>query len=208
MSADPSPAAQALPAAADPAAHAASDATLVQACRDGEPGAWERLVLRFERLIYTVPRRAGLGADDAADVFQTVFMRLHERLHALSQPERVQAWLVTTARRETLHLIQQRRRTVSIDAGADDGHEAIEPADPDPLPEELLESLQLQHRARFALQRLAEPCRSLLALLYGPDDAPPYSEVAKRLGMAIGSIGPTRARCLARLRELMGESPA
>lgn len=179
-----------------------SDAALVQACRDRVPGSWERLVQRFERLIYTVPRRAGLSVDEAADVFQTVFMRLHERLPGLTQPERVQAWLVTTARRETLHLLRERRRSVSL-GGADGESEPPEPADPDPLPEQLLETLQLQHRARSALQRLAEPCRSLLQLLYGEDDAPPYSAIAQQLGMAIGSIGPTRARCLGRLRELM-----
>lgn len=197
MSPEPAPALQAAPAAHSPE----SDAALVQACRDGVPGSWERLVQRFERLIYTVPRRAGLSADEAADVFQTVFMRLHERLPALTQPDRVQAWLVTTARRETLHLLRERRRSVPL--GADGESEPPEPADPDPLPEQLLETLQLQHRARSALQRLAEPCRSLLQLLYGEDDAPSYSAIAQQLGMAIGSIGPTRARCLGRLRELM-----
>lgn len=184
----------------------ASDAALVQACRDGEARAWERLVLRFERLIYTVPRRAGLGSDDAADVFQTVFMRLHQQLHALTQPERVQAWLVTTARRETLHLLRQRKRTTSLD-GADGDRETFEPIDPDPLPEELLETLQLQHRVRTALPQLGEPCRSLLETLYGQDEPPSYAAVAAQLGMAIGSIGPTRARCLARLRALLEASP-
>lgn len=185
-----------------------SDAELVAACRRGEARAWERLVLRFERLIYTVPRRAGLDADEAADVFQTVFVRLHEYLDALAQPERVQAWLVTTARRETLRRLRERARGVPLRSPTDDDEAgAIDPVDPDPLPEDLLDELQQRHRARTALDALHEPCRSLLGLLYGADDAPPYADIAARLGMPVGSIGPTRARCLAKLRDAMEQLP-
>jgi RNA polymerase sigma factor (sigma-70 family) len=188
-------------------ASTATDAELIDACRRGDARAWERLVQRFERLIFTVPRRAGLGADEAADVFQTVFLRLHEHLEALQQPERVQAWLVTTARRETLRLLYERRRSSALRmplAGGDEEMTAVaEVVDPDPLPEALLDELQQRHRARCALAQLAEPCRGLLGLLYGSDEAPPYAEIAARLGMPVGSIGPTRARCLAKLREAM-----
>jgi RNA polymerase sigma factor (sigma-70 family) len=194
------------------------DAELVAACRRGEPRAWERLVERFDRLIYTVPRRAGLGTDEAADVFQTVFLRLHEHLETLQQPERVRAWLVTTARRETLRLLEQRQRfpadrvALGGDAEGDgDGDGNVDPvnelADPDPLPETLLEELQQHHLARLALEDLGEPCRGLLGLLYGADEAPPYADIAARLGMPIGSIGPTRARCLAKLRAAMEGAP-
>lgn len=185
-----------------------SDADLIEACRHGSPRAWEHLVLRFERLIYTVPRRAGLSADEAADVFQTVFLRLHEHLDKLVQPDRVHAWLVTTARRETLRRLHERRRTVPLaapDAGGDgdDRRSEVELVDPDPLPDQLLDELQQRHRVRTALAALAEPCRSLLDLLYSRDEPPQYAEIAARLGLAVGSIGPTRARCLAKLRDLM-----
>jgi RNA polymerase sigma factor (sigma-70 family) len=196
-------------AAAPPSAppSPAGDAELIDACRRGDARAWERLVQRFERLIYTVPRRAGLGADEAADVFQTVFMRLHEHLDTLQQPERVQAWLVTTARRETLRLLHERQRSsaprLARGADDDDASAADDLPDPDPLPEALLDELQQRHRARCALEGLAEPCRTLLGLLYGSDEAPPYTEIAAQLGMPLGSIGPTRARCLGKLREAM-----
>ncbi len=200
----------AAPASAPPTPD--GDAELIGACRRGDARAWERLVHRFERLIYTVPRRAGLNADEAADVFQTVFMRLHQHLAALQQPERVQAWLVTTARRETLRLLHERQRS-SVERvpahrdGDDEADPAAELPDPDPLPEALLDELQQHHRARCALQALGEPCRGLLGLLYGADEAPAYAEIAARLGMPVGSIGPTRARCLAKLREAMEALP-
>lgn len=204
----PSPALASAAAASDASnATDATDAALVLACRAGTAHAWARLVGRFERLIYAVPRRAGLDVDEAADVFQTVFMRLHEHLQALAQPERVQAWLVTTARRETLRRLHERRRTVSLDGGDATSAGVAELADPDPLPDELLASLQLRHLARLALQRMAEPCRSLLGLLYGGEQAPPYAEIASRMGMPVGSIGPTRARCLARLRAMLESAP-
>ncbi|HXF45948.1 MAG TPA: sigma factor, partial [Burkholderiaceae bacterium] len=79
---------------ANESAAARDDAALVRACRAGDAHAWEQLVRRYERLIYTIPRRARLDADAAADVFQTVFERLHRHLDNLAQPERLQAWLV------------------------------------------------------------------------------------------------------------------
>lgn len=193
-----------MPASSDPIQDGRDDAALVHACRQGDTGAWERLVHRYRRLIYTIPRRARLGDADAADVFQTVFARLHENLDTLAQPERLQAWLVTTARRETLRLLRERARSVEDPAA---GAAAPEPVDPDPLPEALLEQLQLHHRVRQALERLPEPCRTLLGLLYGENEPPPYAEISARLDMPEGSIGPTRARCLAKLRRLLEESP-
>lgn len=180
------------------------DAALIGACRSGEAGAWERLVCRFERLIYTVARRGGLDAHEAGDVFQAVFLCLFEHLHTLTQPAQVQAWLVTTARRETIRRLRERQRMLPIGGDADEeGGGVAELVDPDPLPESQLEALQLQHRARTALEAMAEPCRTLLRLLYGTEDAPPYAEIAAGMGIPVGSIGPTRARCLAKLRAQM-----
>ena len=183
------------------------DAGLVEACRNSQPGAWEALVRRFEKLVYTVARRGGLNSEESADVFQAVFMRLHKRIETLEQPERIRAWLVTTARRETLRLLGERRRNPARGGTADRADEysgsEIEPVDPDPLPDQVLEELQLRHRVRVSLELLDEPCGTLLTLLYCGDTAVPYAEVAVRLGVPIGSIGPTRARCLAKLRKMM-----
>lgn len=179
------------------------DAELLARCREGSAAAWEALVHRYQRLIYTVVRRAGLDEHSAADVFQTVFERLGAHLDRIDQPERLQAWLVTTAKRETLRLLEQERRM----ARPADGGEADDPlaalADESPLPDELLARLQDEHRVRRALQRLDERSRQLLALLFLQDEPLAYADIAARLGISEGSIGPTRMRALAKLRELL-----
>jgi RNA polymerase sigma factor (sigma-70 family) len=177
------------------------DAQLVHACRQGDHRAWEQLVRRYERLIYTIPRRARLGADDAADVFQAVFQRLHEHLDRLQQPERLQAWLVTTARRETLRLLRERGRTVALTTADDDQTSDAPPpdlVDPDPLPDAVIEELQQRQRVRRALEALSAPCRSLFTLLYCENEPVPYAQISAQLNVPEGSIGPTRARCLAK----------
>lgn len=194
----------------DPSPEPASNAELVGSCKRGDPRAWEQLVQRFERLIFTIARRAGLSQDEAGDVFQTVFERLHRHLGRLTEPERVQAWLVTTAKRETLRLLREGRRTQPMSAlGSqdDDTEPSFEAGieDSGPLPQDLLEQLQLQHLARLALARLPEPCQTLLTLLYCGEEPTPYTEISRRLRMPAGSIGPTKARCLAKLRSQMIE---
>lgn len=186
-----------------------TDADLVAQCRQGRQAAWSTLVRRFQRLVYTVPRRAGLSDEQAADVFQFTFSRLFEYIDKLDDGARVHAWLVTTAKRETLRLLEQSRRFVDLatPAGGEDGGDAEDPlerlADPAPLPEALLGELQEQDRVRRALERLEPRHRQLLELLFLQDEAPPYAEIAARLGIAEGSIGPTRARALDKLRQLL-----
>ena len=119
----------------------------------------------------------------------------------------MRAWLVTTARRETLRLLEEGARTVSGDEPvADDGPTLLERvADESPLPEALLSDLQQHHRLREAVDRLEPRARQLVELLFLQEEPLPYSEIAARLGIAEGSIGPTRARVLAKLRALMQE---
>jgi RNA polymerase sigma factor (sigma-70 family) len=184
------------------------DATLVARCRAGDRQAWAALVRRYQRLVYTVPRRAGLSDADAADVFQTSFARLVEHLHRIDDPGRVRAWLVTTARRECLRLLEQRRRVVDLAGPADgDGEADDDPLarlpDPAPLPDAQLQALQEQDRVRRALQCLDARSRAFVELLFLHDPPLPYSEIAARLGIAEGSIGPTRARCLDKLRRAL-----
>jgi RNA polymerase sigma factor (sigma-70 family) len=185
-----------------------SDAELVQRCRAGQQTAWNHLVRRYQRLIFTVPRRAGLSEDQAADVFQVVFSRLFENLDRLDDASRVQAWLVTTAKRESLRMLEQARRIVDLApaTGADDdgGGDPLDRFAADtPLPETLLGDLQQQDRLARAVAQLDERTRQFVELLFLQDEPLPYSDIAARLGIAEGSIGPTRARCLDKLRNIL-----
>jgi RNA polymerase sigma factor (sigma-70 family) len=187
---------------------ALSDDDLIQRCRAGEAAAWSTLVRRYQRLIYTVPRRAGLDDGAAADVFQTCFQRLFEHLDRLDDASRVRAWLVTTAKRETLRLLERAQRMPLAEAATgahDDGAEdpLARVPDPAPLQDAQLSALQEHDRLRQAVDRLDPRARQFIELLFLQDEPLPYSEIAARLGIPEGSIGPTRARCLAKLRKLM-----
>jgi RNA polymerase sigma factor (sigma-70 family) len=182
-----------------------SDETLVLACRRGEAGAWDVLVNRYQRLIYTIPRRAGLDEDQVAEVFQRTFARLLENLDRIRQPRSIHAWLVTTARRETLQLLRLQRTEQSFSPDDHPDHELNNEELPDdrPLPNELLERLEEQHLIRTAMAAMDQRSRDLLTLLYYHPQPLSYAEIAATLDIPEGSVGPTRARCLMKLRRLL-----
>ena len=175
-----------------------TDEQLLLACRRGDEGAWEALVRRYQRLIYAVPRRAGLDEDAAAEIFQDVFATLVENLDSIEQPSRLQAWLVTTAKRKTWRMVSRSKTTRSF-ADEEGEDEVAQLAADGLLPDEALARLEEQHLVRAALQELDERCRTLLEMLFYRPEPPPYSEIAAALGTSEGSIGPTRARCLKKL---------
>jgi RNA polymerase sigma factor (sigma-70 family) len=183
----------------------AEDAALVARCRNGDSAAWAALVKRHQRLVYAIVTRLGLDEHSAADVFQTVFARLVQHLPRIVDPERLQGWIAVTAKREALLQLRRSRRTVSMSRDDDDDEGADwDFADGAPRPGDALDQLQQLDRLRHGLDRLDERSRKLLLLLFRADDEKvPYDEVARQMGMSIGSIGPTRARCLAKLRRLM-----
>lgn len=181
-----------------------SDLQLVSDCRRGDQLAWERLVRRYQRLIYAIPRRAGLSEDQAAEIFQDVFTTLFEKLNDIQEPDRLQAWLVTTTRRRTLRTLTRMPEILCLDdAGDDDFDRAATMRDESPLPEEQLLVLEEQHRIRMAVAQLDERCQTLVRLLFYQSEPPSYAEVAKVLGIPEGSIGPTRARCLGKLLRIL-----
>lgn len=181
-----------------------SDESLILACRRGNADAWDVLVNRYQRLIYTIPRRAGLDEDQAAEVFQRTFVRLLENLDRIRQPESIHAWLVTTARRETLQLLREEYNDGSFSPkreNRDDGTASESILDDKPLPGETLERLEEQHILRMAMAAMDERSRDLLTLLYYHPLS--YAEIAALLQIPEGSLGPTRARCLEKLRRLL-----
>jgi RNA polymerase sigma factor (sigma-70 family) len=134
------------------------DIDLLARCRNGDAAAWRVLVHRYERLVYTVGRRAGLDDHGTADLFQTVFARLVEHLPRLRDGSKLQAWIVTTAKREVLLLWRRGQRTVSLTPDSDDDSDApaFDMADDSPIAEAALEELQQVEAVRRALARPAD----------------------------------------------------
>jgi RNA polymerase sigma factor (sigma-70 family) len=179
-----------------------SDEMLVLACRRGDAAAWEQLVARYERLIYTIGLRSGLDEEEAVDVLQYVFAQLVEHLHEIEEPARIRAWFRSTARYEAWR-IRRRDRVLGTTISADDNQMTL--PDEAPLPDEVLLRLEEQHHLRTALAALDERCRRMLMAMFFDPDSPSYTQIAAELGIAEGSIGPTRGRCLQKLRALLGE---
>jgi len=173
-----------------------SDRVLVLACRRGDQLAWEKLIRRYQRLIYAIPLRAGLDEDQAAEIFQDVFTTFFQKLNDIEEPEKLQAWLVTTARRKTWRTIAKSHATEWI-------NEAGTVSDQTPLPDEQLVILEEQHRIRTAVSMLDERCQKLVQMLFYHAQPPSYAEIAASLGIPEGSIGPTRARCLGKLLRIL-----
>ncbi|HEX2272873.1 MAG TPA: sigma-70 family RNA polymerase sigma factor [Acidimicrobiales bacterium] len=181
-------------------ARRAGDATagaLVRAAAEGDQVAWGALVERFSGLVWAVARAHRLSKADAADVSQTTWMRLVEHLGDIRQPERVGAWLSATARHECLRVIRKSGRAVPTEL--DDDHLADRGVEVELELDARLDAAQYHQALWVALERLPERGRALLRVLMA-DPAPSYAEAAAALGMPIGSLGPTRARCLERLR--------
>jgi RNA polymerase sigma factor (sigma-70 family) len=184
---------------------------LVTAAAAGDKAAWQALVERFSGLVWSIARAHRLSRADAADVSQTTWLRLAENIHKLNNPERVGAWLATAARRECLSHIRLSARTVPTDDVAlfDDGAARDSPTEAEVLHAEAEREEALRARQLWrALGRLPDRCQRLLRILMA-SPPPSYAEVAAALGLPVGGIGPTRARCLQRLREELADvSPA
>jgi RNA polymerase sigma factor (sigma-70 family) len=183
----------------DPAAPQApwQKADLVLLAATGDQVAWGRLVDQYARLLWAVTHSFRLTDSDACDVSQTVWLRLLEHIGRID-PERVGAWLVVTTRRECLRVIALRKRVLlSYDDAAFEGLAAIAP--------DVDEALLADERAldvRRAVQALPDRSQQLLGLLMA-DPPLSYAEIAERLDLPIGSIGPMRGRCLEKLRVLL-----
>jgi RNA polymerase sigma factor (sigma-70 family) len=169
--------------------------------RNGEKAALHELVRELNPLLWHVARSQGLGVEDAADVVQTTWLELLRRLHEIRSPQALTAYLVTAARREAWHVRSRSRRQVA------DGTAVLASAvDPGPEPSERLVFDERDQVLWRHFQRLPERCRTLLRVV-AQVDRPDYSVVAEAMGMPRGSVGPTRGRCLAKLREMLLADP-
>jgi len=181
----------------------APTADVLEACRNGNAEAWQQLVDHYERLVYSIPLRLGLSRDDASEIFQLTFTTLLDSLDAIRDAERLGGWLATVARRHSWRLLKRAKSSVPI---TDDNDEVLIEAEialrdgRDPL-----NAVELSMWLDQGLSLLAERCRDLLLALYFRVDEASYADIAVSLGIPVGSVGPTRARCLERLREILDQ---
>jgi len=164
---------------------------LLRRCRDGDDRAWRVLVERFGSLILSVPRRYGLSPAQVDDVFSDVCLALVNSLRTIRDPDRLPGWIVRTTTRCTWRVARQQK-----------AHEAPpvwREAGPEPIA--IAEQLETEQIVRDAVARLPARCRELLERLYFSEATPSYDDLAKIIGVPRGSLGPTRKRCLARMRE-------
>lgn len=177
-----------------------SDRDLILACRKGRTGAWKDLLRKYERLVYSIPLRYGLSREDAADVAQLTFTILIQNLDDMPLDSRLGAWLSTVARRHTWRLLEANRRESARNylEDTDLADNAVLLGGRD---SESIEHWELVEYLQRGLAGLGKPCRELLTALYFRPEQPSYADISEQLGIALGSIGPTRARCLKRLRQ-------
>jgi RNA polymerase sigma factor (sigma-70 family) len=179
------------------------DRALVAACLEGDHSAWETLITRYQRLIYSIPIKARLSQDDAADIFQSVCLKLYEKLPTIRDSERISSWLITTTSRECWRLSARNRRDSAPSGGDDDDSPQKEIPATGPLADEQREILERQHEVRRAVNALPERCRDLVTMLFYQKDELSYADIASRMRMPVPSVGPTRARCLEKLKKLL-----
>ncbi|PSL03713.1 RNA polymerase sigma factor (sigma-70 family) [Haloactinopolyspora alba] len=178
-----------------------STSELVKQAADGVQDAWDRLVEQHSALVWTVVRSHQLRTGDAEDAFQATWLRLLENVDRIDRPDRLAGWLVTTARRECLRVLRRTDRerpdvAVEEHAGADTGT---------PGPVDALLTREDHVEVRRAFDQLSARCQNVLRLTVAAPEQDAYEDVADALGMPVGSIGPTRKRCLQHLRRLLGD---
>ncbi len=176
------------------------DAELVRRCLGREQGAWDALVERYADLIHAIARRSGLDGASAEDVVQDVFLRLFRNLRRLRDGERVRGWIAMTARRESWRVARRIRTVRERDEQASENTLRR----PSPLPEDLLVQEERHHLVHRAMRALASKCRRILEALF-LRESQDYRALSVELGMPVGSIGPTRKRCL---EKMVGELAA
>ncbi|MEK7774884.1 MAG: sigma-70 family RNA polymerase sigma factor [Candidatus Zixiibacteriota bacterium] len=173
-----------------------SDAEIWQEILSGDAKAWKELIKRYQALVNTVAVRSGLSMADAADCFQTTWVRLYENRYRIQDASRLSAWLVTTAKREAIRL----RR---IDDRTDHDDQLIDNIPSGSAPDAELELLQQQSVLENGLAEIDDRCRKLLHALFFAEAELSYEEVSQQVGISFNSLGPIRQRCLARLKSAL-----
>jgi RNA polymerase sigma factor (sigma-70 family) len=177
-----------------------SDGRLIRACLSGNERAWSALIEKYRNLIYSIPLKYGASSEDAADIFQSVCLEVFSELPRLRKKAAFRSWLITV----TAHQSYQWKRKVRRRA-----EDELTPADEkylgmDPSPD-LIEEVEREQMLRDAIARLPPRCQEMIRMLFYQEPQMPYRDVAERLGLATGSIGFIRGRCLKRLQRTLEE---
>src|SRR5262245_2632140 len=163
---------------------------LIESCLRGEQSAWTQLVAKYERLIYSVAHKLCPEPEDCADVFQRVCLALYQNLDRLRSDQIIPAWLATVTRRQAYKVIRAKKLYTQI-------------AENELVVQSNVDLIQEEFEIQLAIDRLDQRCQRLIRLLYFDSKEPSYAEIGTELGMPVASIGPTRARCLEKLRKLL-----
>ncbi len=169
---------------------------LVRECCKGNETAWSTLIDRYKNLIFSIPIKFGVPREDAADIFQAVCLDLLSSLPQLREPAALPKWIMQTTYHKCLRWKKQ-----SLALSTDSGDIAETQVDSGELPGEILQQLQREQMLREAIAAIPPRCRKMIHLLFFEDPPRPYNEVAKSLGLATGSIGFIRGRCIKKLRD-------
>jgi RNA polymerase sigma factor (sigma-70 family) len=181
---------------------------LLDACRKGDAVAWENLVRQYERLVISIPLRLGLNRNEADDIFQLTFSYLLQNLNVIREASRLVPWLATVARRQSWLYIHRARREMPVLNEMEDQHLSADAAVLGKSDIDRIDRAEMTMWLDQGLSRLDKRCRDLLAALYFETDQPIYADIAAHFGMPVGSVGPTRARCLERLKQFLSEGTA
>jgi RNA polymerase sigma factor (sigma-70 family) len=177
------------------------DERLVRECLNGNEAAWSALVDKYKNLIYSIPLKYGLSPDEASDIFQGVCLELLSELPKLRKPKALPKWIMQVAAHKCFH----RKRVQQRFVGADEKESIPEPSVPAAI-EGILREAAEEQAVREAMAGLSDRCRELVHMLFFEEPSRPYAEIAQSLGIATGSIGFIRQRCLNRLRERLSEA--
>jgi RNA polymerase sigma factor (sigma-70 family) len=172
-----------------------TDEQLIRGCLDGDPEAWSALIDMYKNLIYSVPIRLGMY-QDAGDIFQAVCVDLLSNLAQVREHRALPKWLMKTCYHQCLRYQKASRRHIELDP--EDSEKA---QDTGALPEEILVQLEEEQTLRDAIKEMPARCERMIHMLFFESPVRPYAEIASELGLATGSIGFIRGRCLARLRK-------
>jgi RNA polymerase sigma factor (sigma-70 family) len=172
------------------------DTRLVRECVSGSEDAWRALISRYKNLIFSIPVKYGFSADDSTDIFQMVCLDLLSELPKLRNAKALPKWIMKVTAHKCFHRKQQQQRTDVLDPASKE-FEVTVPA----RAEDILREAGDEQSLRQAIAELSPRCRELVQMLFYDEPARPYQEIAKTLGIAVGSIGFVRQRCLEKLHK-------